>query len=255
MPSTFIALAVGNTRTRVGLVREFELDSAMSHENADPGAIVSAAVALGDGPIVISSVNNPLAERLESLFRDEGREVHRMGRDLPFAIANALEDDSTVGQDRLLSALGAFARAKQACVVVDAGTAVTVDFVDGEGVFQGGAILPGLRMMLDAMHARTAALPRLNPEAPSASQPFGKDTARAMQLGVFSAVRGAVRLLLERYAEAYEAYPQVIATGGDAPALFDGDEVVEHVVPDLQLLGIMESCRRAVEEDDEGEPA
>lgn len=251
MPSTFIALAVGNTRTRVGLVREFELDSAMSHENSDPGAIVNAAAGLGGGPVVISSVNNPLAERLENLLRDEGRDVYRMGRDLPIAIANALEDDSTVGQDRLLSALGAFARAKQACVVVDAGTAVTVDFVDGEGVFQGGAILPGLRLMLGSLHERTAALPLLNPDPPLPGEPFGKDTPRAMRLGVFAAVRGAVRLLLERYAEAYEAYPQVIATGGDAPILFEGDEVVEHVAPDLQLLGIVESCRAAIESDDE----
>lgn len=248
MPSTFIAIAVGNTRTRVGLVRDFALDSAMSHENADPGAIVSAALELGDGPVVMSSVNPPLAERLEDLLRDAGREVYRVGRDLPVAIANALDDDSTVGQDRLLAALGAFARAKQACVVVDAGTAVTVDFVDGEGVFQGGAIVPGLRMMLGALHDKTAALPRVDAEPPVAGEPFGKDTARAMRLGVFSAVRGAVRLLLERYAEAYEAYPQVIATGGDAPVLFEGDEVVEHVVPDLQLLGIVESCRAALEE-------
>ncbi len=162
-----------------------------------------------------------------------------------------------MGDDRLLNALGAYARSKQACVIVDAGTAVTVDFVDGEGVFHGGAIAPGVKMMLDAMHERTAALPAVDmkPELlPGAAEaPFGKTTAQAMVVGVVAAARGLAHSLIDRYAEFYHAYPRVIATGGDAALLFDNDDLVEHLVPDLTLIGLLAACELvadAVESED-----
>ncbi len=252
--SSILAVAVGNTRTRFGVFSGNELQGSTSVANASVDEVVKAlqqSELPGErSAIVIASVNDPVALAIEAGLDNGplGRvESYRFGRDLPIPIVNTLEDDSTVGQDRLLVALGAYARASQACVVVDAGTAITVDFVDGEGVFQGGAILPGLQMMLDAMASRTAALPALKFQPPSPEEPFGKDTRRAMLLGVASAARGAVMVLLERYAEAYEAYPQVIATGGDAAALFEGDGIVEHIAPDLQLVGIREACRRVLE--------
>jgi pantothenate kinase type III len=101
--------------------------------------------------------------------------------------------------------------------------------------------------MLGSLHEQTSALPSLAWAPPDKARgPFGKDTKHAMLLGVQAAARGLVRHVVETYAEAYEAYPQIVATGGDAPALFEGDEVVEHVVPDLQLIGILEACRAAV---------
>ena len=174
-------------------------------------------------------------------------DVYMIGDDIAVPLRHNLDDASTLGQDRQLCALAAYSRARQACVVVDAGTAITVDFVDGEGVFQGGVIAPGLAMMLGSLHEQTSALPSLGWTPPDKARgPFGKDTKHAMLLGVQAAARGLVRHVVETYAEAYEAYPQIVATGGDAPALFEGDEVVEHVVPDLQLIGILEACRAAV---------
>lgn len=259
-PST-IAVAVGNTRTSfarfLGLRPESE---AVTLPNTDPvqlaAAIDALAVSSRDAAIVIGSVNPALADSLEASLRDSAEErVYRLGRDLVIPIANALTDDSTVGQDRLLCALGAFTRAEQACVVIDAGTAVTVDFVDGEGTFQGGVIAPGLNMMLAALHEKTARLPKL-PFAPPDPilGPFGKDTRHAMQLGVMNAVRGLVRTMIEQYAEAFGAYPQIIATGGDARALFDNDDLVENIVPELQLIGIAAACTRVLEGDDQVGP-
>lgn len=248
-----VAVAVGNTRTRFGVFKAGSLHSPTSVVNSSVDEVASAVeeAEAASGFVVVSSVNPAFAEELCQRL-EEGRfkslELFRIGRELPVPIPNALEDDSTVGQDRLLCALGAYAKAQQAAVVIDAGTAVTVDFVDGHGTFQGGAILPGVQMMLDALHARTGALPQVKFEVTPAERAFGKDTRQAMLLGVASAVRGAVRVLLERYSEAYGAYPQVVATGGDAAALFEGDEIVEHISPDLQLVGIFESVKRMVEE-------
>ena len=257
---TLLAVTVGNTRTRLGLFRPAatrgaELVESASHSNSDLAGIAKQArellVSDHGSSIVMSSVNNKVADQLEKLLRVEtGEEVYRFGRDLAIPLRNTLDDDTTVGQDRLLCALAAFSKAKQACVVVDAGTAITVDFIDGEGIFQGGVIAPGLHMMLASLHEHTAALPQLAFTRPDAARgPFGKDTKHAMLLGAQVAAQGLVRLVVERYAEAYEAYPQIIATGGDAQMLFENDEVVEHVVADLQLLGIYEACRRNLDAD------
>ena len=248
-----LAAAVGNSRSRLGLFDSGELHHPVAVSNADESAFVDALASFADHAglhLVVASVNDPMADRVPELAERAGLGFageHRIGRDLGIPIRHTLDDTATVGHDRLLNALGAFSKAQQACVVIDAGTAVTVDFVDGEGTFQGGVIAPGLGLMLRALHEHTAALPDVPYKAPDPARgAFGKDTAHAMRLGVRNAVLGLVHRQVELFAEAYEAYPQIVATGGDAPGLFEDDEIVEHVVPDLQLVGIHAACVAAL---------
>ena len=138
---------------------------------------------------------------------------------------------------------------KQACIIVDAGTAVTVDFVDGEGTFHGGAIAPGGALQLRALHEHAAALPELKFNAPT-DEAFGRSTSQAMLQGVYHGIRGMIWRLVEQYAEAYGAYPMVIATGGDAEILFARDELIDRIVPDLTLMGIAAAARRSLVSDD-----
>jgi type III pantothenate kinase len=88
------------------------------------------------------------------------------------------------------------------------------------------------------MHDGTSTLPELDPCPPRDANPFGRSTADAMQLGVFAGTRGLVRNLAERYALAYDAWPPIIATGGDAESLFRNDDLIDRIVPDLVLRGI-----------------
>jgi type III pantothenate kinase len=275
--SNIVLVSVGNTRTRLagahvpagasGLLGvrtagSGELQPSRVVASADLDSVVAAvgeaARDEGASRVLIASVNDPVAARLErALLAGEasidGLVVGRFGRDIPIPIASTLTDNSTVGQDRLLNALGAYWRSRQACIVIDAGTAVTVDFVDGEGTFHGGAIAPGLRMMADALHEKTAALPRVEVSPallrPAGEPPFGRNTPEAISLGVTSMVLGLVHLLIDRYADFYEAYPRVIATGGDAPLLFENDALVEHIVPDLTLLGMLAAWTVAAADD------
>ncbi len=244
-----LAIAVGNTRTRIGLFSGDELMESTAVLNSEMDAAAAECRRLLESrhgcPVLMSSVNPPVATDLaHRIAADSGTEVLRIRSDVPPPIVHSLDDDSTVGQDRLLNAVAAFKKAGQAVVVVDCGTAITVDFVDGEGTFHGGIIAPGVNMMLKALHDQTAALPPLVFELPDPARgPFGKDTRHAMQLGVMTAAIGTVRYAVERFAEKYEAYPQIVATGGDAQRLFGEDPIVEHLVPDLQLMGIRESWR------------
>ncbi len=253
-----LLVSVGNSRIKFAPASGESLEESAAVPSDDAHAAAARLVELlsdrPDASVVLASVNTPVADSLEEALLPSVERVFRVGRDLEVPINLALDDASTVGQDRLLNALGAFRRSRQACVVIDVGTAVTVDFVDGVGTFQGGAIAPGPRMMLEALHEHTAALPRIAYEVPDPARGvFGKDTAHAMRLGVRESVRGLVHLMVERYAGEYGAYPRVVATGGDARSLFEDDEVVEHVVPDLQLIGLAAACAIALEDHEPGE--
>ena len=99
--------------------------------------------------------------------------------------------------------------------------------------------------MLNALSEGTDALPDINFQSPSEKEPFGSDTESAMRLGVHLAARGLISQAIERYSLAYGAWPKVLATGGDAATLLDGAEIVDRVVPDLVLRGMLEAVQQA----------
>jgi type III pantothenate kinase len=258
MPSPpILAVQIGNTRVQLGLFDDEKLDQSFRFANDDIAAIVAQAAKLWDeikdepqAAIMFASVNEKAAKPLQSMLEDQlGTEVYRIGDDVPVPIGEALDPETLVGTDRLLNAAAAWDRLKQACVIIDAGTAVTVDFVDGEGTFHGGAIAPGVTMQLKALHEHTDALPLVTFRKPSADA-WGKNTTEAMLRGVYEGVRGLAWKLVERYAEAYGAFPLVIATGGDADALFGEDELVNRIVPDLTLQGMAVAARHALTADE-----
>lgn len=262
MPMNLLAVSVGNTRTRIGGFSDGQLVRSATVENGKAGelkeAVIEAAQAFpSDEPYaaLLSTVNRGVSDRL--LGQLEGRiraTFLRMERDVPVPIGRQLDPEAIVGEDRLLCAAAAFAVLKQACVVVDAGTAVTVDFVDGAGTFHGGAIAPGGQMMMDALQAGTDALPEADFEKPV--EVPGHNTIEAMRAGVYHGIRGMVHELVERYAELAGAFPLVVVTGGDGALLFKEDERIDRVVPDLVLTGIhlaWKAMLAAAEEDDDGD--
>jgi len=168
-----------------------------------------------------------------------GQEVLVVGRDLPLPLGTDLPQPQSTGADRLCAAVAAYDRLGTACVVADFGTAITIDCVNDEGVFLGGAILPGLAMAADSLHAGTAQLPRVDLARPD--WVFGKDTRQAIVGGIVASARGALRQLVEAYATALGKWPLVVATGGDAKLVCDHtaqDDLVQAIVPDLTLRGV-----------------
>lgn len=245
MSHQLLAVSIGNTRTRIGAFVQGKLSVSLTIDNASLDQMLEAKLqeafaAIADQtPIhaMLASVNPPLTEKVRAAMASlvDG-DVLMVEQDLNAAIGRQLDRETLVGQDRLLNAAAAYDVLKQACVVVDAGTAMTVDFIDGAGTFHGGAILPGAQMMLDAMHQSTAQLPAITLEKPL--EPIGHNTQQAMRAGVYFGLRGAVRELVEQYAQAAGTFPMVIATGGAATLLFDQFDLVDRLVPDLTLLGM-----------------
>lgn len=254
MNINLLAINLGNTRCQIGAYVAGELET---NEQIDPRDAAQLEAALGrlfepladadDAVVYIGAVNPDAAKRVaEAVRKVLGLEAIRVERDVNVAIGRQLDRETIVGEDRLLNAAAAYEQVGQACAVVDAGTAVTVDFVDGNGTFHGGAILPGAQMMLDAMHEHTAQLPELRFAEPD--EAIGHSTGQAMLDGVFHGIRGAVRELVEKYAEVYGAYPRVIATGGNAHQLFDEYELVEKIVDDLTLRGMVVTHAKVLEQ-------
>ena len=244
MSVNIIATSVGNTRTQLAAFVDESITNIQRVDNDAPDQLHAVLLELNalmedveDPAVLIASVNDEVADAVEKRVNSVVHyPVIRIERDLNVPVGRRLDPESIVGDDRLLNAAAAFDRTKQACIVVDAGTAITVDFVDGEGTFHGGAILPGAQMMLDSMHQGTDQLPELEFVPPA--EPIGHNTIQAMLSGVFHGIRGAIRGLAEAYAMKYGAYPTIIATGGDAEVLFKDDEFVEQIVPEISLLGL-----------------
>lgn len=256
---SLLAINVGNTSTKLAAFIDGKLIHSAFVPNSDADAFTPALLANHEAlsgadpaPIVLASVNPPLTGmRIEQIKAALKCEVLRIGTDVPPAIGIQLDRETIVGEDRLLNAAAAFDMLKRACVVVDAGTAMTVDFIDGAGTFHGGAILPGAEMQLTALTRGTAQLPPVKFSAPE--EPIGHSTTQAMLVGVFHGMRGAVRNIVEQYAIATGMYPAVIATGGDAHTLFADDEFIERIVPELTLQGIAISLRKLVDENQDGD--
>ena len=153
---------------------------------------------------------------------------------LPFSLL--VDSPERLGPDRIAAAAGVVAYGGRDAVIIDAGSAVTVDVLSG-GAFLGGAIFPGERLLLSALHRGTAALPQIAPEAGVPRVP-GKDTGAAMLAGAFWGLAGAVKELTRRSLSGLSEGAVVWITGGGAEALAAHLGVETRHEPDLVAVGL-----------------
>src|SRR5215212_8395079 len=121
-------------------------------------------------------------------------------------------------------------------IVVDFGTATTLDVVDGQGNSCGGVIAPGINLSLAALHMAAAKLPSIR--ISRTEHVIGKDTVSCMQSGIYWGYIGLVEGLVSRIKTEFGAAMQVIGTGGLAPLFAGATEAIDRVDPDLTLWGL-----------------
>jgi type III pantothenate kinase len=194
----------------------------------------------------IASVNEPALLRFMGWnYSEGGTAVIEYNRFLPLRVQ--VDEPESVGIDRLMNAVAAhhFAGNRPA-VTVGIGTAVIADLVDESGAFLGGAILPGPQLMARSLHEHTAKLPLVDASNLHAVSCPGYDTRRAIELGISSAVGGAIARLIAAYSQLAGSPPVVCFTGGgmgpftdiDDDELWTPDPADTHFVPTLTLEGI-----------------
>lgn len=170
-------------------------------------------------------------------------EVHLLSAETPLPIGVDYETPQTLGPDRVAAACGARRLGEgRACVVVDAGTCITIDYIDAAGVYRGGAILPGMEMKFRALHTFTAKLPLLSDVSFEEAPLTGRSTRASMAAGVLSATRFEVEGFVARYRGEVKDC-EVLLTGGDAERLWgQGLLAVEgcRIEPQLVMVGLNE---------------
>jgi type III pantothenate kinase len=242
--SAVVAITLGNSRAAATIVTNGVLGAirrAPVENLAELRDVLVRACADCGGealPITVASVNPPALERLRQLLTDMSLPLPEMaGKDFPVPLRTDLSEPELVGADRLLGALAAYRRARRACIVADLGTAITVNCVSREGVFLGGAILPGLGMMARALASETALLPEIT--VPETAAGIGKNTEEAIAAGLLYGATGAVANLISTARETVGEDAAVMLTGGDAERiapLLPPD--CQEVLPNLVLEGL-----------------
>ncbi|MFM8805203.1 MAG: type III pantothenate kinase [Planctomycetia bacterium] len=203
--------------------------------------------------VLVASVHDAAAARLEaaiaelSAIRHRSLRQRRIGHaDLPLEVLVA--EPHKVGVDRLAAAAaaGLVRRPGRPAIVVDCGTAATVDVVSPSGAFLGGAILPGPALMARALAEGTSKLPAVaalqEQEAPPAMP--GRSTHEAIAAGIGWGIRGAIARLVEEARGAVGAKADVILTGGWRGAVRDALPGAFEM-PELVLAGIALAAERA----------
>jgi type III pantothenate kinase len=244
MEINLIVLNVGNSRLGVGVFAGGELQhvTRVFHDEKEKWPEVireawSKVKDLDEPAIAGASVNPAAMESLEHVVQQvTGQHIEWVGREIDLPIRVLTDPPAETGVDRVVNVAAAYEQLSKACVVVDAGSAITVDCCNEKGEFLGGAIAPGVTMMLDALHDKTAKLPKVDLAIPQGV--FGRSTKEAIRQGVYFGVRGMIKELVENYATELGFWPDLIATGGDAAKLFEGWELVHAISPDLTLYGI-----------------
>lgn len=254
------AIDIGNTNIGVGLF----LDGADDFIRSIPGAseaelraclidswrkipvLESSKEKKRDGVIVVSSVK-PVWTDLVRRIADEdlGENIRVIGEDIPLPITVWVDEPGNVGTDRVVAAAAAFDVVADAVVVADFGTAVTIDLVDAHGVFQGGVICPGFEISAQALKDNTAQLPKVTVHRPGG--PYGKNTADAINCGLYYSIIGALEEIVRRYAEEVGHWPQIIITGSGAEIIKDDCPFVDNYVPHLVIKGIILAYMKYIE--------
>ncbi len=124
----------------------------------------------------------------------------------------------TLGIDRYLSCLGAHSLERKAVLVIDAGTACTIDFMDEEGVFRGGVIMPGLNPLLTIFNKNAPALPEVSPKIPDLFP--GKSTEESLQWGQVAFWIDGVKNQLDRFQSTFGEF-DLFLVGGDAEVVHE----------------------------------
>jgi len=200
-----------------------------------------------DGVIVVSSVKPAWTKVVQEMAKDNlGEKVHIIGKDVPLPMTLWVDEPDKVGTDRVISAAAAYAVVEDAVVVADIGTAVTIDLVDPNGIFLGGVICPGFEISAQALKDNTAQLPNVKVTKPTG--PYGKNTAEAINCGLYYSIIGALEEVIRRYAEEIGRWPQTVITGAAAKTIKDDCSFIDSYVPNLVVKGIVLAYRKYIEE-------
>lgn len=155
---------------------------------------------------------------------------------LDLGIKIKIDRPEELGADRIVNAIAALAQCKPPFLVIDFGTATTIDYINADGDYCGGVIAPGANLSIQALHMAAAKLPRVAVAAPA--KVIATNTVDAMQSGIFYGYLGMIEGLVARMEQEVGHKLPVIATGGLASLFATATKIFTVHDPDLTLRGL-----------------
>ncbi len=250
---TALLLDVGNTRLKWGIAEDGEIHrtGSVTQEKIREiglGVLTTRLPRAVDTAIASNVAGSTFATRLAGVVGAHcGCSLHFAKTERSaFGISNSYKQPRRMGVDRWVAMIGAWAELQSACLVVDAGTAVTIDALDDDGCHLGGQILPGVALMAGALAQHTSDIPATKLAAAGMYEGidmFGQNTRAAVSSGVLGAVTGAVeRAIRTLRSNAYDA--SLVLTGGDASRILTALDNSPLHRPNLVLHGLMQMLER-----------
>ncbi|MBI4223915.1 MAG: type III pantothenate kinase [Deltaproteobacteria bacterium] len=235
-----LAIDIGNTNVAFGLFEggtlrqdgHFETQRARGLKELEaslPDSKGVDAVAISN---VVPALTQNLFEAVRNLYNQKPLWVNAETAKIPLRVDNPRE----VGADRLCNAAAAWEKFKKAAMVVDFGTATTLDIITAKGEYGGGAICPGLEMAGKSLAEGTAQLPKVKIQKPK--RVVGRNTVECIQAGLYHGYIGMIDHLVRLSIKEEGCSMKVVATGGLANLIARESKTIEAVEPFLTLEGV-----------------
>ncbi len=244
-----LAIDIGNTNITVGMFKDDELKATWRiatgvHRMPDEYAVILLNLLRHGGVDVadvtkgaVSCVVPPLLTTFNELFEKYFNiQPLVVGPGVKTGIRIRMDNPREVGGDRISNTAGALSLYSGPIIVVAMGTATAFDTISREGDYLGGAVAPGLAIAAEALYTHTAALPRVELVPPKRA--IGTNTLTAMQSGIIFGYAGLIDGIVTRIQEELGEKGTVVATGGYASIIARETRTINHVNPDLTLIGI-----------------
>lgn len=230
-----IVVDIGNTSVSVAQItgksisKPFRLDA----KKINKTIVTKTFKKLPEGPVVICSV----VPRITKIFKSLNRPTFVVGKNIHVPI-KSLYNKKQIGMDRLVGAYAAKKKHPRTRIVIDFGTAITVDFISNKGVYEGGIILPGLGSTLTVLSS-CAMLPK-KIKLKQIKQPIPKDTSQSIAKGIQEGFSNMLNGLVSSYRKKckLKASDQIVITGGEAAFIRPKLNFPAYYEPNLVLKGL-----------------
>jgi type III pantothenate kinase len=231
-----LCIDIGNTRTKLAVFdQDGSLIKLIIRDQFTSGKLDKVLKKYEIQHAIVSSVKKKQG-KYKRMMGNKVKTFIELSHETPIPIHNMYQTPETLGNDRLAGVVGAAAIFPgNDILVVDAGTCIKYDFIDAEGRYYGGSILPGIEMRFKALHTFTDRLPLVHRD--NLETHIGDTTLTSIQTGIQFGVVYELKGFIAKYREIHPDL-RVLATGGDATFFETQMENQIFAVPDLVLMGL-----------------
>ena len=247
-----LVIDVGNTNTVLGLydgdqlIHDWRIRTEIDHTIDEYGMLIfnlyqssrmKTEKIKAVNAIIISCVVPPMLNILEPLcVKYFNVKPLIVGPGIKTGMPIFYDNPKEVGADRIVNAVAAYDKYRQAAIIIDFGTATTFDYISPKGEYMGGCIAPGIMISSESLFERSARLPRVELSKPKSV--VTKDTVSAMQAGIIFGYAGLIDGIVERMKAEIKTKPLVIATGGLARLVASETKCIDKIEDMLTLEGL-----------------